>query len=76
MHGGSLFHQASQFLKNVVPRRTHGLRSDQNAYSRNFRKEDAALYMSLARAGLLWDPCSGTEGKLHCATRAGLHCDH
>jgi hypothetical protein len=40
----------------VVPRRYNGLRSDQGAYSRTFRKEDAALYMSLAQAGLL---CSG-----------------
>jgi hypothetical protein len=36
-----------------VPRRFNGLRSDQGAYSRTFRKEDAAIYMSLAQAGLL-----------------------
>jgi hypothetical protein len=54
-----VYPQASQFLKNVVPRKLNGLKTDQCSYSRTFRKEDAAMYMSLAQAGLLWDGASG-----------------
>lgn len=53
--------QASSFLKTVVPRRFSGLKADHGFFSRSLRKEDAAIYMSLATAGLL---CSNKAGAL------------
>jgi hypothetical protein len=40
-------------MKNVLPRRYQGTKSDRNLYSRPFRKEDANVFFSLARSNLL-----------------------
>jgi len=60
--------QASQFLKVILPRRSNGLRTEQCTFSTSFRKEDAAVFMSLAQADLLRDNATAvTDQKMFTA---------
>ena len=59
--------QSSTFLKTVAPRKAYGLKSDQSQFSKEFHKENAVMFMSLAQAGVLCsDSSTGITHILLC----------